>query len=306
VFYSVGCWSAAVDHDTFGEHWLLNGSGGGVAYVGNSRYGWGCPGYPGECVSDLYSQEFFASLFTRDMVHVGTVHADAKHQFVGAAAGSDYMLYAMYELNLLGDPEMPVWTDTPAELTVVHPDVVQTSDGVATITVGVATARSPVEGATVCVASAGGAVYEVAETNATGEAAVTFDPGSATDVTVTVTGKNCVPYGSSVGIEGGGTGSADGNEPARITALHQNYPNPFNPATSMAFSLSRRERVTVSVYDVSGRRVAVLVDGYVEPGVSSVRWDGRDDAGADAASGTYFVRMAAGSELFEKKMTLLR
>ena len=110
----------------------------------------------------------------------------------------------------------------------------------------------------------------------------------------------------SVGVEGGGTGTDDGSEPARVTALHQNYPNPFNPATSVAFSLSSRERVTVAVYDVSGRRVAVLVDEDVEPGVSSVRWDGRDDAGMEVSSGTYFVRMTVGSELFEKKMTLLR
>jgi hypothetical protein len=216
------------------------------------------------------------------------------------------MLYAMYELNLLGDPEMPVWTDTPVELTVTHPDVVEASGGVVSITIDVAAAGSPVDGATVCVASADRAVYEVAWTGASGEATVTFDPGAATDVTVTATAKNCVPHGSSVGIEGGGTGIADGSEPARVTSLHQNYPNPFNPATSLAFSVAAREHVTISVYDVSGRRVAVLVDGYVEPGVSSVRWDGRDDAGADAASGTYFVRMAAGSELFEKKMTLLR
>jgi hypothetical protein len=257
-------------------------------------------------VSDLYGQEFFASLFTRDLVHAGAVHADAKHQFVGAAASSDYMLYAMYELNLLGDPEMPVWTDTPVELSVTHPDVVEASGDAATVTLSVEAAGSPVEGATVCVASADGAVYEVARTDPSGDATVTFDPGSATDVTVTVTAKNCVPYGSSVGVEGGGTGIDDGAEPARITALHQNYPNPFNPATSLAFSLAGREHVTISVYDVTGRRVAVLLNEDIEPGTSSVRWDGRDDAGVEVASGTYFVRMAVGSELFEKKMTLLR
>ncbi len=306
LWYSVGCWSAAVDHDTFGEHWLTNPNGGGVAYIGNSRYGWGCPGYPGQCVSDLYSREFFASLFTRDLVHAGVVHADAKHQFVGAAVSDDYMRYAMYELNLLGDPEMPVWTDTPAALTVVHPEVVEMSGGVVTMTVEVAAAGSPVEGATVCVASADGSVYEVTGTGAGGEAVVTFCPGNASNVTVTVTGKNCIPHGSSADIESDGTGVADGSEPARLTALHQNYPNPFNPATSVAFSLSSREHVTLAVYSVSGRRVAVLIDSEVDPGVSSVRWDGRDSGGLDVSSGTYFVRMTVGSELFERKMTLLR
>ncbi|MCD4689996.1 hypothetical protein K8S17_00895 [bacterium] len=103
LWYSVGCWSAAIDYDTFGEHWLTNGEGGGVAYVGNSRYGWGCPGYPGQCVSDLFSQRFFESLFDEDLIHAGIVHADAKHNFVGIARTDDYTRYAMYELNLLGD-----------------------------------------------------------------------------------------------------------------------------------------------------------------------------------------------------------
>ncbi len=306
LWYSVGCWSAAVDHDTFGEHWLVNPNGGGVAYVGNSRYGWGCPGYPGQCVSDLYSREFFASLFTRDLVHAGVVHADAKHQFVGVAATDDYMRYAMYELNLLGDPEMPVWTDTPAPLTVVHPEIVEAADGVVTMTVEVTEGGSPVDGATVCVASADGSVYEVTATDAGGEATVTFEAGNASNATVTVTGKNCVPHGSSVDIDSNGTGVANGSEPARVTALHQNYPNPFNPATSVAFSLSSREHVTLAVYSVSGRRVAVLIDSEVDPGVSSLRWDGRDSSGMDVSSGTYFARMTVGSELFERKMTLLR
>ena len=64
--------------------------------------------------------------------------------------------------------------------------------------------------------------------------------------------------------------------------------------------------MTLAVYDVSGRRVAVLIDSEVEPGVSSVRWDGRDSEGLDVSSGTYFARMTVGSELFERKMTLLR
>jgi hypothetical protein len=305
LWYSVGCWSAAIDHDTFAEHWLLNENGGGVAYVGNSRYGWGCPGLPGECVSDLYSQEFFASMFLRDLTHAGEIHADAKHQFVGEASFDDYMRYAMYELNLLGDPETPIWTDTPTRLTVAHPASVQASGGVVSVPVEVSEAGTPVDDATVCVASAEGSVYEVGSTTS-GVAILTFDPGSASDVTVTITAKNCVPYGSSVAIEGGGTGMADGSDPAAVAALHQNYPNPFGPATSLSFSLASRERVSIEVYDVSGRRVATLIDKDIEPGVSSVRWDGRDEAGEEVASGTYFARMAAGTKLFERKMTLLR
>jgi hypothetical protein len=294
-----------MDHDAFAEHWLLNTDGGGVAYVGNSRYGWGCPGYPGECVSDLYSQEFFASLFLRDHVNAGVAHADAKHQFAGIANVDDYMRYAMYELNLFGDPETPIWTDAPAQLSVAHSPTVEPSDGVVTLLIGVLSDGSPLDGATVCVTSAEGSVYEVLTTDG-GVAVATFDPGNASDVTVTVTAKNHIPHGSSIEIVGGGTGIADGDEPAAVVALHQNYPNPFNPATSLSFSLTSREHVSIEVFDVSGRLVVTLIDRDVEPGVSSVRWDGRDESGLEVASGTYFARMVAGTELFERKMTLLR
>lgn len=306
LWYSVGCWSAAIDYDTFGEHWLTSPHGGGVAYIGNSRYGWGCPGYPGECVSDLYSREFFESLFGRGLVQAGVAHADAKHSFVGAAAADDYMRYAMYELNLLGDPETPIWTDEPATLTVAHPDTVSVSDGVVTLPVSVSSDGAPVEGARVCVSSADGAVFEVAETDASGSVAVSFSPAGARDVAVTVTAANCVPHGSSVEVNGDSTGVDGGDVDVRSTALRQNYPNPFNPATSISFSLTERTHVTLEVFDVSGRRVAVLLNDDVEAGVASVRWDGRDDSGRNAASGTYFVRMTAGDSFFERKMTLLR
>jgi hypothetical protein len=305
LWYSVGCWSAAIDHDTFGEHWLTNSLGGGVAYVGNSRYGWGCPGYPGECVSDLYSREFFTSLFTDGFYRAGAVHADAKHEYAGLAVTDDYMRYAMYELNLLGDPEMPIWTDTPRAMTVTHADAVAVSGGVATLEVGVSSGGSPVEGATVCVASADGLIYELAQTSASGSATLLLDTDGGMDVTVTVTARNCLPSGSVAFVGESSTGVPDG-DPAAVTSLGQNYPNPCNPATSVRFSLADDARVTIDVYDVTGRRVIRLVDRKMKAGTTSVRWNGRDANGSDVASGTYFVRMSAGSKLFERKMTLLR
>ena len=48
LFYSMGCWSAAIDKDCIAEHWNNSPNGGGIAYIGNSRYGWGSPGNPGD------------------------------------------------------------------------------------------------------------------------------------------------------------------------------------------------------------------------------------------------------------------
>jgi hypothetical protein len=303
VWYSVACWSAAIDQDTFGEHWVRNAGGGGVAYVGNARYGWGCPGYPGECVSDLYSQQFVNSLLVEDLRHAGLVHADAKHHYVGLAQMDEYMRYAMYELNLLGDPEMPIWTHQPLPLTVVCPDEAEIVDGEADVVVTVTSGGSPVAGATVCLTTADLSIYLVGETDGAGVASFAVVTEAACEVGVVATAHNHTPAAGSVAvIEGTGVDAAVGE----ATALVQNYPNPFNPSTTLSFSVGERAHVTVGVYDVAGRRISLLVDSEFDPGVFSVRWDGRDDAGRPVASGTYFARMSAGSSILEKKMILMK
>ncbi|MBD3348460.1 MAG: T9SS type A sorting domain-containing protein [Candidatus Eisenbacteria bacterium] len=303
VWYSVGCWSAAIDHDTFGEHWISNPEGGGVAYVGNSRYGWGCPGYPGQCVSDLYSQQFFNSLFVKELVHAGTVHADAKHYYVGLAKIDDYMRYAMYELNLLGDPEMPIWTDTPLPLDVTA-DVSVDASGVAEVAVNVRRGGAAEAGARVCLWNEAADIYEVVATDAAGTALISLDAEAADSAELTVTSMNSIPHGETLNL-GGATGVEDGAG-RYATALLQNYPNPFNPRTTIAFALSERTPVRISVYDVTGRAVTVLVDDELEAGHHSVAWDGRDASGNEVASGTYFARMSAGRAQFENKMILMR
>lgn len=302
VWYSVACWSAAIDDDTFGEHWLRNGAGGGVAYVGNSRYGWGCPGYPGDCVSDLLSQQFVNSLLVEDLAHAGLVHADAKHHYVGVAGIDDYTRYAIYELNLLGDPETPIWTDRPTPLAVVCPDEVEIAGGEAEVVITVTSGGAAVSGATVCLATADGSIYEVAETGPSGRVHVFVATDDPCELVVTATGHNRIPAARTVVvIEGSGVDGA-----IAATALRQNSPNPFNPSTALAFSVGERSHVTIGVYDVAGRLVSVLVDSEFDPGRYSARWDGRDDAGGCVASGTYFARMSAGSRVFERKMTLIK
>jgi hypothetical protein len=60
------------------------------------------------------------------------------------------------------------------------------------------------------------------------------------------------------------------------------------------------------VLDVSGRRVAVLVDGFQPEGTYREHWNGRDADGLEAASGAYFYRLSAGKKTLSRKMILLR
>lgn len=83
--------------------------------------------------------------------------------------------------------------------------------------------------------------------------------------------------------------------------LHQNYPNPFNPATTIRYRVARTANVTLKIYDLTGREVAVLVNGPRSAGEHEVVFD----AGG-LASGIYFYRLSAGGFSQVRKMMLLR
>jgi hypothetical protein len=94
--------------------------------------------------------------------------------------------------------------------------------------------------------------------------------------------------------------------PAPPLTLNQNFPNPFNPSTTLSYYLPEDAPVTVSVYDVSGRRVADLVGKAEKKGWHSVTWNGKSGTGGAVASGVYFSRLTVGKETVSKKMLLLR
>jgi flagellar hook assembly protein FlgD len=91
-------------------------------------------------------------------------------------------------------------------------------------------------------------------------------------------------------------------------ALAQNAPNPFNPETTLRYVLPEVADVRLVIYDLRGRRVRTLVQGYQEPGGYAVVWDGRDGAGREVASGIYCYRLEAVDRGFvqTKRMVLIR
>jgi hypothetical protein len=88
-------------------------------------------------------------------------------------------------------------------------------------------------------------------------------------------------------------------------ALYQNVPNPFNPATEIRYDVPSNGRVTLEIYDVSGRMVRRLVDDVQSPGPKFVTWKGDDDRGHRVATGVYFYRLTAPGFQRTLKMTLV-
>lgn len=71
-------------------------------------------------------------------------------------------------------------------------------------------------------------------------------------------------------------------------SLTQNYPNPFNPASTIRYDLPERAEVTLSVYNMLGQRVALLVDGEVQPG-----WHEAVFETSNLSNGNYIARFQA-------------
>jgi thiol-disulfide isomerase/thioredoxin len=97
----------------------------------------------------------------------------------------------------------------------------------------------------------------------------------------------------------------DGGVEPRAFALAQNYPNPFNLETTIDF-ISSGGKTSLEIFDISGARVVTLLNKNLGAGQYSLIWDGRDQAGKQVTSGTYFYRLsdAAGSQT--RRMTLLK
>jgi hypothetical protein len=103
------------------------------------------------------------------------------------------------------------------------------------------------------------------------------------------------------------TGVDDMGAPAVGNRLLQNEPNPFNPSTVIAYELAKGGRVTVAVFDISGRLIRTLVNADQPAGIHQVRWEGTLDSGARAASGAYFYRIKfPNGAASTKKMILLK
>ena len=102
-------------------------------------------------------------------------------------------------------------------------------------------------------------------------------------------------YGPSTNILGNGN-----NTPSDFV-LTQNYPNPFNPSTTIEYSVPRNAFVSVKVYDVMGKEIAVLVNGQKTAGNYIVQFDG-----SNINSGIYFYTLETDGFKTTKKMLLIK
>lgn len=91
----------------------------------------------------------------------------------------------------------------------------------------------------------------------------------------------------------------------RVAWAREPWPNPFNPLVNARFVLGEAVRVEVGIYDLAGRRVALLADGWFEAGDHAVRWDGRRN-GQTVGAGVYLMRISTPQKTLLHKVMLLK
>jgi len=219
ILYSIGCDPAAYDvSNCIAEHFVRNSNGGGIAFIGNSRYGWYQYGTY-DTLSMGYDVHFFKSLFQENLYNLGVAFSDHKNDGYQDNPGDDYYKYIFTELTLLGDPELPIWTKNPMSMTITHPSQLLVSPS--SFTVIVTSGDSPVSQAYVCLWK-GTEIYQRGSTDATGNVTFAISPLTGGIMNVTVTKHNYLPNESTVQVKGN-------NQPP----YQPSSPTPTNGATNV-------------------------------------------------------------------------
>jgi peptidase C25-like protein/fibronectin type III domain protein/thrombospondin type 3 repeat protein len=303
---TISCITNAFENGKYGsepclsEGFIRNPDGGAVSYIGCSRYGWGYSGTMNHGPSFKYSDMFYKFLFTGEPSgnpqKVGAVHTRTKEYWAGSSASYGAMRWVQFGLNLMGDPEMSIYTADPTTMNPAYSLTAPLAAQTFVVETGVANAM-------VCL-SKGAEVYEYGNADGAGHFEALITPVTSGTMDVTVTAANKIPHEGTVTLE---TADPDGYEPddtsGQATALLADTPqtHSISPATDVdwvTFTLAGPAGVTIETSGLGGNTRMWLYDS----GLSLVESD--DDDGDDLFAridrerdvdpldtGTYYVKI---------------
>jgi len=85
-----------------------------------------------------------------------------------------------------------------------------------------------------------------------------------------------------------------------------NYPNPFSNSTTISFSISESQKVSLKIYDMAGRLIKTIADAQMQTGTHQLIWNARDEKGNAVSTGNYLLKMQAGNYEETKKISVIR
>jgi len=306
IVYTQGCIAGGFDNYYFGSWFsddcicecMMTINHFAAAVIANSRYGWfteGSTNGPGQ----HFHREFIDALFGDGITTAGgavTRSKDDSAPFIDLP--DEYEpgahRWSFYTSNLLGDPVMDIWTNTPTAMTVTAPEAIDPAASGAEVETGV-------DGALVAF-SRDNTLYGRAYADGTGHAEVTFTQSvsSLDSLEMVVTAHNFFVHEETIPVEPTSSVAA---ETAQVDwALAPCAPNPFSRETAISFSVKKESRVSIRVFDVEGRTVARLADESRPAGRHQIVWT----PDRDLAPGLYFCELRADEFRAVRKVLVVR
>lgn len=187
---SIACYPGNFEYnDCLAEASHNCATGGALAVIMNSRYGWGTPPIIGP--SEKLDIRFYDYFFNRDTMPIGLTHAESKEVYRNIANNSDgAWRWCYFELNLFGDPLLLMYEQIPAQLNATFASPINI--GIQNFTVTVTSGSNPVPNALVCLWK-GNEVYTRNYTNAAGQVTFSINPTTPGYMYVTATKPNYLP-----------------------------------------------------------------------------------------------------------------
>jgi len=248
---SIACESGWFDEqECFAEDLVKAANGGCIACMLNSRYGYGYP--PGFGPSEMLDLQFYRYFVQGYATQFGSLGMLAKDYFQSMSMGQEVWRWCVYELNLLGDPTLHVWSEKPKMLTVTKPDSAVCGPQVLRITVK--SGAVPIKGALVCL-SKGNETYARGWTNSQGWVDLLVSPATTGNLELSASCQNFYPFDGQVPVRGAANKAtlvfaglriddADGNgrlDPGETADL---YLSVANVGVNIAHQVTARLRTT--------------------------------------------------------------
>ena len=308
LWNSISCLIGHLDgYECCGDAWIASPNGGGFGSW-NSRYGWGHYGEAGYGPSERICERFYYEHWSAGTIELGAAHLISMDHFCPPSAHSDsfevdVLDWCIKEYNLLGEPELPMWTLEMIPMTVDHPGYV---GGATTVDVTVTDPTDgPVEDARVCLQKGDwqtGDIYEIGYTDASGQVGIFVSPSSAGTMDITVWAHNHETYQGTIDV---GVGIGEEGEQVYEYSLSAVYPSPAIGSATIGFSLAQSARARIDIYDLAGRLVTTLTESDLGAGNHSLVWD-LTAGGVPVPSGLYHVRLTSGAFQASNSVMVLR
>lgn len=219
VVFAATCWNNQLDHNCMAKHWINYTTGGAVAYVGSSYNDYVYRSHP-------LAKTFFTQLFGTGPKEIGKLLNISKESILSSAGWDGAGRHNVFGYQLLGDPQMCIWTDVPKQMAVSPPNWVFKGIGPQTFNVTVTSLGNPLGGVVVCASHYPGLydwpdVYSVATSDSNGVAhfANVYIPNiSIPSISVAATKAGFLSADTSIRVTAGGVpGDADSSAIVNIS-----------------------------------------------------------------------------------------